>query len=162
MSKIELEEQFIQIIQSNERMIYKVCLAYTSDKIPLNDLYQDVVCNLWIAYPKFRNESSLSTWLYRIAFNTCITNLRKFKNKPNKIPISLLNEDVAEPENLNEEVREMYRLIQHLPSSERVIILLWLDKKTYQEISDITGFTVCNVATKLKRIKEKLIKMSNL
>ena len=79
MKKKDLEETFIAMLKENERVIYKVCSFYASEESPLCDLYQDVVCNLWTAYPKFRGECSISTWIYRIALNTCISGFRKKK-----------------------------------------------------------------------------------
>jgi len=127
----------------------------------MEDLYQEVVCNLWSAYPNYRSESSESTWIYRIALNTCITGLRKDRHRPKGSTVSILQEVIAEPENMGEQINEMYRLIHQLKTLEKAIVLLWLEEKSYQEIADITGLTVSNVATKLKRSKEKLKEMSN-
>lgn len=158
----DLEKAFIELVRSNERIIYKVCSFYTSDEFPLEDLYQEVVFNLWAAYTKFRNESSMSTWIYRIALNTCISGLRKEKRRPKGSPVALLHESLPEPQGMNEQIKEMYMLIHQLKTLERAIVLLWLEEKSYQEIAEITGLTVSNVATKLKRAKVKLRKMSNL
>jgi RNA polymerase sigma-70 factor (ECF subfamily) len=155
------EKAFIELIQQNERLIYKVCSVYISDAFPLADLYQEVVYNLWKSFPKFRRECSESTWMYRIALNTCITGMRKELRRPQHIPILELKEHLVEPESMEREIREMYKLIYQLNTLERAIILLYLEEKSYQEISDITGLTLNNIAIKLKRIKEKLIKMSN-
>lgn len=162
MNKAELEKSFIKMIQQNERIIYKVCYFYVSEEYPLADLYQEVVCNLWSAYPKFRAESSLSTWIYRVSLNTCISGLRKASRKPQSISVSILHDYITEPEDMGEQVKELYNLIHQLKTMERAIVLLWLEEKSYQEIADITGLTVSNVATKLKRSKEKLRQMSNL
>ncbi len=161
MDKSELEKRFIEMVKQNERLIYKVCSFYASDDEPLSDLYQDVVCNLWLAYPKFRGESSVSTWMYRIALNTCISNFRKKKRTPQNTDLSQIQDAFIQPEDLTGEIREMYRLIHQLKNLERAIILLYLEEKSYQEIADITGLSLSNVAVKLKRIKEKLVKMSN-
>lgn len=163
MNKTELEKSFIEMIQQNERIIYKVCSFYISEEYPLADLYQEVVYNLWKGYPTFRNESSFSTWIYRISLNTCVSGLRKIIKKPDKIEISAFKDSILayEPEDTTEQIKEMYRFIYKLSTIEKAIMLLWLEEKTYQEISDITGLTVSNVATKLKRSKEKLKKMSN-
>lgn len=150
------------MIQQNERIIYKVCYFYVSEEYPLADLYQEVVCNLWSAYPKFRAESSLSTWIYRVSLNTCISGLRKASRKPQSISVSILYDYITEPEDMGEQIKELYNLIHQLKTMERAIVLLWLEEKSYQEIADITGLTVSNVATKLKRSKEKLRQMSNL
>lgn len=159
---IEIEKAFIEMIHGNERVIYKVCSFYTSEECPLADLYQEVVCNLWAAYPKFRNESSFSTWIYRVALNTCISGMRKAGRTPKGLPISGLQEALLEPEDMGEQIKELYSLIHQLKAMERAIVLLWLEEKSYQEIADITGLTVSNVATKLKRSKEKLRQMLNL
>ena len=161
MDKSELEKKFIGIVKQNERVIYKVCSFYASDEEPLSDLYQDTVCNLWMAFPKFRGESSISTWIYRIALNTCISNFRKKKRSPLIVSLSNFQDAFVQPEDMTGEIEEMYRLIRQLKNLERAIILLYLEEKSYQEIADITGLSLSNVAVKLKRIKEKLIKMSN-
>lgn len=161
MDKTELEKSFINMVQQNERIIYKVCSFYVSDEYPLADLYQEVVYNLWKSYPKFRNESSFSTWIYRIALNTCISGLRKFLRKPEKVSVSIFEDVVAAPEDKTGQIKEMYSFIYQLSKIEKAIILLWLEEKSYKEISEITGLTVDNVGTKLKRSKEKLRKMSN-
>jgi len=161
MDKANTEQAFIELIRQNERLIYKVCSVYISAEFPMADLYQEVVYNLWKSYPKFRNECSVSTWMYRIALNTCISGMRKELRKPPHVSIIDLNEYLVAPESMEENIKEMYRLIYQLKTLERAIILLYLEEKSYQEIADITGLTVNNVAVKLMRIKEKLIKMSN-
>ena len=158
-----VEKNFIKIIQENGRIIYKVCSFYVSEKFPLEDLYQEVVHNLWVGFPKFRNESNISTWIYRIAINTCISSIRKENKLPkSNIPASSLSEWLIAPENLTEEIHEMYRMINKLQTLDKTIILLWLEEKSYQEIADITGISLSNVGTRVKRAKEKLKKMSNI
>lgn len=161
MNNTDLEKAFIGMIQQNERVIYKVCSFYISEDSTLGDLYQDVVSNLWVAYPKFRNESAVSTWIYRIALNTCISGIRKEMRKPQRVSFSQLSDVFEQPEDMSAEIKEMYRLIHQLKIVERAIILLYLEEKSYQQIADIVGLTVSNVAVKLKRIKEKLVDMSN-
>ena len=83
-----VEQEFLSVIREYERVIYKVCYLYTTPNATLNDLYQDVVLNLWRAYPKFRRECKVSTWIYRIALNTCISFIRKEKNIPEIVTLS--------------------------------------------------------------------------
>ena len=161
MNKIEKEEEFVGMIRRHERVIYKVCSFYSDCQNPIADLYQDVVVNLWSSCSRFRNECSESTWIYRIALNTCIGHVRKDIRKPQKVSLSILNDTIADPENLDEHLKELYRLIHQLKTMEKAIVLLWLEEKSYQEIADITGLTLSNVATKLKRAKMKLKEMSN-
>ena len=160
-SQTALEEDFIRTVRENERIIYKVCSFYVSEQSPMDDLYQETVFNLWKSFPKFRHESSYSTWIYRVALNTCISDLRKESKYSRKVPLFFSEEMAFEPDNMEDEIRELYRLIYQLKNLERAIILLWLEEKSYQEIADITGLSLCNVGTKLKRIKEKLKTMSN-
>ena len=161
MNDSTIEKAFIELVQENERLIYKVCSLYVTDESPMADLYQEVVYNLWKGFPVFRNECSISTWMYRIALNTCITGMRKELRRPKHVPILELSECLIEPESMEKNIREMYKLIHQLKTLERAIILLWLEEKPYQEIADITGLTVSNIAVKLTRIKEKLKQMSN-
>jgi len=161
MENSHLEKTFVELIQKNERLIYKVCSVYVSDEFPMADLYQEVVYNLWKSFPKFNKACSESTWMYRVALNTCITGMRKVLRRPQQVPILELTEHLLEPESMTESIKEMYKLIHQLKTLERAIILLYLEEKTYQEIADITGLTLNNIAIKIKRIKEKLIQMSN-
>ncbi|PXV67993.1 RNA polymerase sigma-70 factor (ECF subfamily) [Dysgonomonas alginatilytica] len=161
MNESEAEKIFIEMIRQHERVIYKVCSFYISDDYPMEDLYQEVVCNLWRAFPKFRNECTVSTWIYRIALNTCISGIRKVVRQPQRVPIAMLHESLIQPDDMGESIKEMYRLIHQLKTLERAIVLLYLEEKSYQEIADITGLTLSNVGTKLKRAKEKLKQMSN-
>lgn len=155
------EIEFITLVEAYKQVIYKVCYVYASDKENLNDLYQEVVINLWKAYPRFRGDCKLSTWVYRIGLNTCISFLRQSKRKPEVIPITVDLESVAEEEDTSSQLRELYRMIHTLGQLERALILLWLEEKSYQEMADITGLSKNHVAVKLTRIKEKLRKMSN-
>ena len=155
-----VEQEFLSVIREYERVIYKVCYLYTTPNATLNDLYQDVVLNLWRAYPKFRRECKISTWIYRIALNTCISFIRKEKNVPEFVTQSREADWMTEDNDpLQEMLRQLYRMINQLGQLDKSIILLYLEEKSYEEMAEITGLTVTNVATKLSRIKDKLKKM---
>lgn len=112
------------------------------------------------AFPKFRRECKLSTWIYRISLNTCISFMRKEKNIPEIVSLTPAEADRSEEwDETQAMLRQLYRMINRLGQLEKSIILLYLEEKSYEEISEITGLTVTNVATKLNRIKEKLRKM---
>lgn len=154
------EQEFVALIKEYERVIYKVCYLYATPNAPLNDLYQEVVLNLWKAFPKFRRECKLSTWIYRISLNTCISFMRKEKSIPEIVSLTPAEADRSEEwDETQAMLRQLYRMINRLGQLEKSIILLYLEEKSYEEISEITGLTVTNVATKLNRIKEKLRKM---
>ena len=156
---MNIEKEFIDILLEHKQIIYKVCFMYAKDKDDINDLYQETVLNLWHGYPNFRKESRVSTWIYQVSLNTCITDLRKKKNV-NFVPLQMEMDIYEDCEN-NELLHEMYQLIKQLNKLERIYILLWLEEKTYDEIAEITGVSRNNVAIRLHRIKEKLKTLSN-
>lgn len=155
-----IEQEYLSVILEYKRVIYKVCYLYTSPSAPLNDLYQDVILNLWKAYPKFRKECKVSTWIYRIALNTCISFIRKEKNVPEIVNLTQEADWLMEEHDpIHEMLRQLYRMINQLGQLDKSIILLYLEEKNYEEIAEITGLTATNVATKLSRIKDKLKRM---
>lgn len=155
------EKEFISLVEAHKRIIYKVCYMYASDRENLNDLYQEVVINLWKAFPRFRGECEASTWVYRIGLNTCISFFRKSKSRPEVVPITMDLEAFADEEDQTARLNELYRMINSLNQLERALILLWLEERSYQEIAEIIGISRNNVAVKLNRIREKLKEMSN-
>ena len=158
----QLENDFLEMISAQKRVIYKVCYVYANDQEELNDLFQEVVLNLWKGFPSYRGDSKLTTWVYRISMNTCITSLRHASTRPQTIPITAnVIGQYAEDNGKAEQLQELYSLISRLGKLDRALILLWLEERSYQEMADILGLSRVNVAVKLNRIKEKLKKMSN-
>lgn len=157
----ELENEFILLIETYQRVIYKVCYIYSKDKDNLNDLYQESVLNLWRSYPRFRNECKVSTWIYKITLNTCVSFYRRFSKSPQFVPLSTNINLITENESELSAIQELYNLINYLNAIEKALILLYLEEKSYQEIAIITGLSVTNVGTKLNRIKDKLKRLFN-
>ncbi len=155
-----VEQEFVSVIREYERVIYKVCYLYATPHAPLNDLYQEAVLNLWKAFPKFRKECKMSTWIYRIALNTCISFIRKEKNMPEIVTLTREADRTEESDETEAMLRQLYRMINRLGQLEKSIILLYLEEKSYEEIAEITGLTLTNVTTRLSRIKDKLRKMN--
>ena len=143
----EIEKEFLTMIEAQKRTIYKVCYIYANDQDDLNDLYQETVLNLWKSFPRYRGDSKLTTWVYRIAMNTCITFLRRSNARPQTIPMTANVASMAAEDNETAgQLRELYRLISQLGKLERALILLWLEERSYEEIADILGITKTNVA----------------
>jgi len=155
---MQKQNEFIEIIKQNEGIIFKVTLVYSSNKEEQKDLYQEIVFQLWKSYDSFRNESKISTWLYRIALNTAITHLKKEKRIGNKISIDkVLLIKIDQKDTLMEErIKILYDHIKQLNTIEKGIILLYLEGKSYADIAIITGFSATNIGTRLGRIKQKL------
>lgn len=154
-----MEKEFVELVNNNRALIFKVCNLYCRDREVRQDLFQEVVLQLWKSFPGFRNESSGSTWIYRVALNTAISNFRKEQKKPGKKPISRIEfeiPDMSDPDDRKENRNILHMAIEKLSDIEKAIIMLYLDEKTYDEISEIAGISVSNVGVRINRIKIKL------
>ena len=153
------KEEFTGIIKENEGLIYKVTKLYTSTKEDAQYLYQDIVYQLWKSFESFRNESKITTWMYRVALNTAIAHLTKEKRKGTHLPVDefMLNQSDSNDNGKNEQIEALYAQIKKLNTIEKAVILLYLEGNSYEEIASITGFTTTNVGTRLGRVRQKLI-----
>lgn len=156
----EQKKQFVNLIEQNKALIYKFCYMYANETETPDDLFQEVVINLWKGYPDFRGESKIQTWMYRISLNTCITFLRKSGKRPKTQALTDEQLEYAESGDLSS-IKELYSLINKLNAFEKAIILLYLEDRSYDEIGQIVGITKSNVGVRIKRIKEKLSQMTN-
>ena len=130
----------------------------------IKDLKQEIILQIWKSYPGFQRKSKFSTWMYRIAFNTAITNIRNSKKHPILEVLSGTEESIPVRENidyLNENINSLYKAISKLKSIEKAIVMLYLEEKSYKEIGEIVGISEKNVSVKLVRLKDKLKKQIN-
>lgn len=155
---MDKKDRFIKVIKENEGLIFKVATLYTNSLQDKEDLYQEIVFQLWKSFDTFNEQSKLSTWMYRVAMNTAIYNLKSAKRQINTISINTETERYADVADKSEEerLRLLYESIQTLNLLEKGVILLYLEGKNHQEIAEIIGITTSNVGTKVSRIKEKL------
>ncbi|EDM36235.1 RNA polymerase ECF-type sigma factor [Pedobacter sp. BAL39] len=160
----ETKIRFIEIIRENDGLIYKVSKMYSNSFEDEQDLFQDIVYQLWKSFSSFRNESKITTWMYRIALNTGIHYLDKGKKKAHKVSLdeTLLNRPEIIDESKQDQYDMMFAQIKRLNDIERGIIFLYLEGKAHDEIAMITGFTITNIGTRIGRIKQKLISQINL
>lgn len=162
MNTQELEKEFTQMVLDNRQIIFKVCYIYTSDEYTIEELSQECMLNLWRAYPRFRGDSKTSTWIYRVAMNTCISYMRRSSSRPQTIALPFdLQSELSTDGDRGYYLRELYTMINQLGKLERALILLWLEDRSYTEIADILGVSKSNVGVLLHRTKEKLKTMSN-
>jgi len=157
-----LSDTFTRHIMENKGIIHKICNIYCNTSEDKKDMMQEITLQLWKAFPKFRGEAKFSTWMYRIALNTAITNIRRSKSNPLLEALSDRLPDIPEKEtipNLDEDVNRLYKAIAQLNDIDKAIILLYLEKKVYAEIGEIMGISEKNVSVKIVRIKAKLKKL---
>ena len=153
------EREFAQIVQENKRRIYTVCYMFSKDADEVNDLFQEILINLWKGLQSFEGDKFLSTWVWRVSLNTCINWSKKQKRTLEKVPLDVninLFEDMDED---SMQIRQLYDRINKLGYIDRSIILMWLENLSYDEIGSILGITANNVSVKLVRIREKLKSM---
>ena len=157
----DIELQFTKMVKEYRKTIYTVCYFYSKDAEEVNNLYQEILINLWKGFENFRGESSLKTWIWRVSLNTCNNQERKKKSSVQTIPLSididLYNDDDVQ----SKQIQMLYDRINRLDVFDRAIILLWLENMNYQDIADVVGISLSNVTTRLFRIKEQLKSMSN-
>ena len=159
MATNHIQEQFLELIKENNGIIHKVCHLYCHSTHDRQDLFQEILLQLWKAFPKFRNESKISTWMYRIALNTAISDFRKQQRR-----ITTVNGVLPESTDLHDqnpiEQKERMAVLQHavnrLSDIEKALVILYLEEKNYQEMEEVLGIGQTNLRVKMNRIKEKL------
>jgi RNA polymerase sigma factor (sigma-70 family) len=159
----EPEASFLANLNQNIRIVHRVCHTYfPRDAMEREDVFQDIMYQLWKSYPQFKWESKFSTWMYKVALNTAITHIRRSTRAPRNAGLTELTESVAPAPDLNEHMsREedlhlLHEAIATLTDIDKAIILLHLEDQNYDEIASITGLTKTNVSVRLVRIKRSL------
>lgn len=154
------EREFALLIKEHSRIINKVSYFYATDKIPFDDLRQEIFVNIWLGLNQFRGDSKMSTWIYRVAVNSALMVLRSSKPRIETVSIDfgILDMSTELDDEQRENLQTIHLLINRLEDIEKAIILLWLDEYSYDEIADTLGLKRNTVAVKIHRIKEKLSK----
>ncbi|GAB2688197.1 sigma-70 family RNA polymerase sigma factor [Mucilaginibacter koreensis] len=156
------DDAFRQIFEANSKKIYRLCYGYAGDEDAAHDLLQETFLKVWQNLDKFRNQAMISTWIYRIAVNTCLTYLRSEKRQAKEeLTPQLAEVQREEVSEKNEQVALLYKCISKLEESERIIITMVMDEVPYPEIADISGISEGNLRVKIYRIKQKLTDLYN-
>lgn len=153
--------EFETFVRKHRRIVGKVCYLYAMDSDDFDDLYQEVLINLWRGFDGFEGRAKVSSWVYRVALNTCISYYRRNRRHTGRLPLTDLLGAADEDSERGGRLRELYALINRLDALEKAVVMLWLDELPYEEIAAITGLTRNNVASKLHRIKLKLREQAN-
>lgn len=151
--------RFIESVNRHQNIIHKVCSIYAAGADDKQDLLQEILYQLWRSYPSFKQKSQFSTWMYRIALNTAITNFRKVKRKPAHVPIDKTLENelrMGDHHSHSEQIEILHQAIAKLTPIDKAIIMLYLDELSCREMAEILGLSESNVRVKLNRIKNKL------
>ena len=161
MSNRNLKKEFVLLIEKHQGIIYKVSRMYCDKDECRQDLFQDILVQLWQSYSSFNQKSKFSTWMYRVALNTAIAQFRKDKKNNEDttpdIPVHIVEEESYKEK---EDRRELVQnAIRRLNKAEKAIIILYMDDYSYEEISEIAGISMSNVGVKISRIKIKLQKI---
>jgi RNA polymerase sigma factor (sigma-70 family) len=156
----ELETSFLANLNQDIRIVHRVCHTYfPRDAVEREDVFQDIMYQLWKSYPQFKGESKFSTWMYKVALNTAITRVRRSTGSPRNAE---LTESAASAPAINEhmtrveELDRLHEAIAALTDIDKAIILLHLEGQNYDEIASTTGLTSTNVSVRLVRIKRAL------
>ena len=160
-------QHFNTIVNENHASIYRICKAYLGRSVEVEDLYQEVLINVWHSLPRFKGNSKISTWIYRVTVNTAITYRRKKNRHESKWvpmepghPIPGSEESSKEEKiRLEKKLEKMMGLIEGLKKDQRIVIGLYLEDLSYKEIAEVLGKDTNYVGVKISRIKEKLSKM---
>ncbi len=150
------EQQFKELYEKYGPKVKRLCLGYTGNTMEAEDLLQEVFVKVWQNLHAFRGDSQVSTWIYRIAVNTCLYQIRSTKNKKivdlEKAPVLL----EIEGDNKEMQIQILHKAISELKESDRLIITLLLEEVSYPEIAQITEISEVNLRVKIHRIKQQL------
>lgn len=153
-----LEKEFLHKIEVHKGIIHKVSKIYMDNTEDREDLFQEIILQLWTAYGSFKGESQFSSWMYRVALNTALIYFKKEKKKPDKHRIEP-EMDIKDEDSGNEQESQLdyfYQAVQQLNSIEKALIFLFLEGQTHKEIGKNLGITEVNARVKLNRTKDKL------
>lgn len=160
MNDRQLKEDFLRMIRENKGLIFKVCNFYAATPEDFRDIEQEILIQLWIAFPNYDDTFKYSTWIYRIALNTAISFQRKESRHRYTIgydgAIFQIPDSVATDPELKLQIKQLYAAIDNLNNIDKAILLLYLEGNSYKEIAEIIGTSETNIGTKINRLKQKM------
>jgi RNA polymerase sigma factor (sigma-70 family) len=153
------EAQFLALIKEHQAMVHKICYLYRDSREDREDLFQEITFQLWKAWPTFKGEAKVTTWMYRVALNTAIAVFRKKRPDIEYAPVLPDLPDEQQNEELALRHERLFSVLKLLDDNEKAIITLYFEEMTYQQIADVMGISENYVGVKLNRIKSKIQKL---
>ena len=155
------EKEFINLINQHQGLIHKVCIMYESNHEVRNDLFQEIVLQLWKSFHTFRGEAKITTWMYRIALNTAISGYRKQVRNVKTEDLDEMHYNISEHygDDGEDNTQRLQWAIRQLSEIERAMVMMALEEIPYDEIAETIGITQNNVRVRMNRIREKLRKL---
>ncbi|MDV6169674.1 sigma-70 family RNA polymerase sigma factor [Flavobacterium sp. DG1-102-2] len=152
------EQEFLSIIEKHKGLLHKVSRMYMDEPEDREDLFQEIVLQLWKSYGTFRGDSQVSTWMYRVAVNTALTFFKKEKKKPDNARMhpEMDIKDDTDTSHKETQLDYFYKAVQQLNQVEKALIFLFLEGQSHKEIGSNLGITEVNARVKLNRTKDKL------
>jgi RNA polymerase sigma-70 factor (ECF subfamily) len=155
----ESKKSFVSLIQQNQGIVNSLCRLYATSNEEMKDFRQDVMLSLWKGFPKYREESKVSTWIYRVALNTLISIYRKKKNVVSTEPYSESSESKhGQYVGSDDDLLVLQQAIGFLKPIDKAVVILYLEGYDNKEIAKMIAISESNVSTKLNRIKIQLKK----
>lgn len=152
---------FQEILREHKERLYRLCRSMIYQQELTDDLFQEVLLNVWKYLPKFRAEAGVYTWLYRITINTSITFNKKESRHQDRHEAYDLSIPSGQNQALNDDLKMLYQAIQMLKVEERTLLGLYLEGFAYKEIAEILQLSVSNVGVRINRIKNRLTQILN-
>ncbi len=155
----DLEQSFVTQLKENQNIIHKICRLYTSGEDAHKDLFQEMVIQLWKAYPTFKGQSKFTTWAYRVSLNTAISLYRVKKRRVETVTWDYTVHNIQYEEYSSEEedkLNYLYAAVQELNDIEKALVFMYLEDKDYAEIAETLGVSEVNARVRMNRIKTKL------
>ena len=160
MSKPEVQDRFVALLEEHKKILYKVASSYCRNPGDRQDLVQEMVVALWKSFGRYDDRYRFSTWMYRIALNVAISFYRnEVRRTRHNVPAGDFLLEIAatgESTAADDELRSLQTLMQQLGELDRALLILHLDGNRYDTIAEILGISETNVGTKINRIKQKL------
>ncbi len=151
---------FTEIYATHAPQVLRMCLAYTDNEAEAQDFMQETFINVWKNIDSFRGDAKISTWIYRIAVNTCLSHIRATKHKaPVELKETFDRADDLSTVDREQHLQQLHRAIQKLPEADRLIISMVLEEIPYEEIADAVNISEGNLRVKIHRIKQQLTKI---